>query len=150
MTTIPAFCRLTADVCHRQLIARRRSAMGLKSAWQADFVRHRGCDRVLPPIEVHILAGQLAEAVWQESQAHYRSISALEQLEQYGGIGSVPTDINPTWIWRRASQPDQPALQPAAITTRLVWCLGKSWWSWLCAPAPALRLTGRFRGGAGL
>ena len=63
---------------------------GFKSASQADFVSYRGCDRELVPTQVHISACQPTERARQESQAHYRSISALEHIEQYGGMGSVP------------------------------------------------------------
>jgi hypothetical protein len=42
--------------------------------------------------------------------------------------------------------PTRPALQPTAITTRLVWCPRRSWCSWLFAPVPAPRLIGRFSG----
>ena len=63
---------------------------GFKSASQADFVSYRGCDRELRPTQVHISSGQPIEGAAQESQAHYRSISALEHIEQYGGMGSIP------------------------------------------------------------
>ena len=64
-----------------------------------------------------------------------------------GDTGSIPPPTStPTWVWRRASQPDQPALQPTAITSAW-WCPVRSSWSWPCAPMPALRLTGRFSGG---
>ena len=86
-----------ADVRHRQLIARRRGAMGIqvgsmgfKSASQADFVNDHDGDRMLRLIQVHIPAGQPTEGARQEPQAHYRSISALEHIEQYGGMGSIP------------------------------------------------------------
>jgi hypothetical protein len=41
-------------------------------------------------IQVHIPAGQPTEEARQEPQAHYRSISALEHIEQCGGMGSIP------------------------------------------------------------
>jgi hypothetical protein len=80
----PSFLQATRPIRHRQLTARRRgsigvqvASMGFKSASQADFVSHRGRDRELRPTQVHISAGQPSEEGQKESQAHYRSISAL-------------------------------------------------------------------------
>jgi hypothetical protein len=63
---------------------------GFKLALQPYFMSYRRYDRMLRPIQIHVPAGQPSEEGTQESQAYYRSISALEHIEQYGGMGSIP------------------------------------------------------------
>ena len=72
-------------------------------------------------------------------------LGAVPHRAMWGYGVDPPADINPIWVWRRASQPDQPALQPTAITTRLVGALVVM----ARAPVPAPRLTGRFNRGVG-
>src|ERR1039458_4757865 len=62
------------------------------------------------------------------------------------GVGP-PADINP-----HLGLASRISARPAGIAAdgrhhAPGWCPGRSWWSWLCAPVPALRLTGRLSGG---
>lgn len=68
-------------------------------------------------------------------------------MEQYGGMGRSPADINP-----HLGLASRISARPAGIAAdghhhAPGWFPGRSWWSWLCAPVPAPRLTGRFSGG---
>ena len=62
---------------------------GFKSASQADFVSYSGREsRTTADSSAHSCSST-SEGARQESRAHYRSISALELMEQYGGMGSA-------------------------------------------------------------
>jgi hypothetical protein len=87
--------------------------MGVQVGFAGRFVSYRGCDRELRPTQVDISAGQPPKGARQESQAHYRSISELEHIEQYGGMGSVPAGINPhLGLMLRTSASIRAAQQP--------------------------------------
>jgi hypothetical protein len=148
LSTVPLSAGCLADVRHRQLIADGRGAVGVQ-------VGFAGRLRQLPWLRSRATSGSsthpcrsTGRRARQESRARYRSISALEHIEQYGGYGVGPP--------RRHQPPSGSGVAHLSPTSRHCsrrpshapgWCPGRSWWSWLCAPVPALRLTGRFSGG---
>jgi hypothetical protein len=75
------------------------------------------------------------------------NIGAVAHRAMWGyGVGP-PADINP-----HLGLASRISARPAGIAAdghhhAPGWRPGRSWWSWLCAPVPAFRLTGRFSGG---
>ena len=152
LSTIPAFCRppgrcppSTAETAVAVLWGFKSVLWGFNSAPQPYFVSYHRCDRMLRLIQVHVPAGQPPEEGTQESQAHYRSISALEHIEQYGGMGSVPPPTS-TPIWSRVAHVSP--IRPGTATGGSSRCAGSgcclrlSGWSRLCVPLlPAPRLS---------
>ena len=105
LSTVPLSAGCLADVRHRQLIADGRGAVGVQVGSMGVQVGFAGRLRQLPWLRSRATSGSSTHScrstgrrARQESRARYRSISALEHIEQYGGMGSVPPRT-PSLCW---------------------------------------------------
>jgi hypothetical protein len=112
------------------ITARDRCAMGVQVGFMGVGVGSAGRQAWLWPLNQ---SGPAAALGGRQRFCTSEDIRAVRLLQiDFGAVAHramwgygddpppTPADINPIWVWRRASQPDQPALQPTAIITRLV------------------------------